>query len=104
MDDLLHRSETKVSKQPHEPPLRCFQIEVMRRRDAARQIDARMGGIDLPRMQIEHRRLAESIDTAKAGAGDRVRENAEIRAAGDGDVLAENAPRRDREFTQRVPA
>src|SRR5258706_5293562 len=100
MENLLHGCEAEIAQQADQPPFRRFEIEIVRRRDAPRQRNPWVVRVDLPRMEIKHRWLAEPIDTAEAGPGDGVREDAKVSAPGDGDVLAEDAPGRDGELLQ----
>src|SRR6266851_2620663 len=98
MEDLLHRREAEIVQEADKPACRCFEIEIVRRRNTPRQRNPRMVRVDLPGMEIEHRRLAEAIDAAEAGARDGVGKDAEVRSSSDGDVLSEQAPGGDGEL------
>src|SRR5438093_390808 len=61
----------------------------------------RLAGIELPRMKIEHHRLAlVRVHMVDAAANQLVRREPEIAAAADRQVDAEHARRADREFRQ----
>src|SRR5439155_7749713 len=64
-------------------------------------VDARLIGIQFPRMKIEHRGLAiDGIDTPNRPARDRVGKQPEVAAAARGKILVEHPDRCDRNLEQ----
>src|SRR5580765_7049550 len=86
-EHLCKRRESKVHEQPVESRFSLVEIAIVTESAHRAGVEARLSGIDLPRMQIENRGLPlVLVDPRDAPACPAVRKKPEITATGDGKI------------------
>src|SRR5690606_13940140 len=95
-----HRGEVKVPQQAAQALLAALEVVVVTEAGQPARLDARLLGIDFPRMQIKDERPSLPVDAGQAGAAERIWVKPEVAAAGDGKPEASQGPGRQWEFHQ----
>jgi len=99
--DRLRRSERELRQQPAEAGLGLGQIVVMAQAAKKRRADARLIGVNLPRVQVEDGRPAlDDVHLRKAAPGPCIRQQPEVSTATDRQVLTSPANGRSWKFPQ----
>ena len=98
------RRKAKMPEQPVQPLLGLVQIQIVPETGLHRRpVNSRLFGIELPRVQIDHRRLVLAVDAADGVAGQRKWKQAKITPAGYGPIPPGIAHRTDGKLAELRP-